>query len=85
MTPCWNRRPRDRPSGSVPSADVALPRMPPGPPRSYQYLVITEGQLPGRQGALCVSVALSVALVDVQAELNCHGGVQVTIRHTTGP
>ena len=44
-----------------------------------------EGQLPGRQGALWLTVRLSVALAVVQVRSNCHGGVQLTTRHTTGP
>jgi hypothetical protein len=39
----------------------------------------------GAQGALWLAVKLSVALVAVQLRSNCHGGVQVTIRQTTGP
>ena len=44
-----------------------------------------EGQLPGRQGALWLTVRLSVALAVVQVWSYCHGGVHVTTRQTTGP
>jgi hypothetical protein len=38
-----------------------------------------------RQGALCVTVALSVALDDPQESNSWCGGVHVTMRQATGP
>jgi hypothetical protein len=47
--------------------------------------VIRDGQFPGRQGAVCVAVLLSVREVLVHPATSCQGGVQVITRQTTGP
>ena len=71
------------------------PRMPDDPPSAVYSLAIADGGGGGgggglaqsvvRQGAPWLTVALSVALADVQAASYCHGGVQVATRQTTGP
>ena len=54
-------------------------------PRDWYSEVTDVAVGPGRHSLLCDAVRLSVALAEVHAPVSFHRGVQVIIRHTTGP
>src|SRR5664279_3884760 len=68
------------------SGSKAQPRRWTVSPKTERTSRLPTGLRPPTHGAECVAVRLSVALELVQVPPNCcHGGVQETILHTTGP